>query len=154
MLKLYPEVTGILFEMPQMLPAARENMAAEGLVARCEFVSGDFFESVPADCDHYMMQLVMHDWDDEACIRILRTVRRNMPAGARVLVVEAVLEPDSEQNNGQLRASDLLMLVLTGSGRERTKAQFAAVFEASGIHLSRDVTLPSLAHVFELTALA
>ncbi|MEO6795735.1 MAG: methyltransferase [Candidatus Dormibacter sp.] len=153
-LKRYPQVKGILFEMSQMLPEARDNMAAQGLAARCEFVGGDFFQSVPGGCDHYMMQVVLHDWDDDACVRILRNVRRAMPPGAKVLVIEAVLEPGSEPDNWMLRATDLLMLVLTGSGRERTKEQFATVFETAGLGLVRDVTLPSLSHIFELEALA
>ncbi len=96
----------------------------------------------------------MHDWDDNAYARIFGNVKRAMPAGAKVLVIENVLKPGSEQDNWALRASDLLMLVLTGSGRERTKEQFTAVFETAGFRLARDVTLPSLAHVFELSTLA
>ncbi|MGI8609789.1 MAG: methyltransferase [Candidatus Dormibacteria bacterium] len=150
-LQLHTGVTGVLFELPQMLDAARANISARGLADRCEFVGGDFFESVPGGCDHYMMQAVLHDWDDQACIQILGNVRTSMPAGARLLVIEALLETESERTNGLLRAIDLLMLVLTGSGRERTKPQFEALFKSAGFELTRDLTLPSLAHVFELS---
>ncbi|MGI8609363.1 MAG: methyltransferase [Candidatus Dormibacteria bacterium] len=150
-LQLYADVTGVLFEVPQMLAAAQANISARGLADRCEFVGGDFFEAVPSGCDLYMMQAVLHDWDDQACTRILGNVRQSMPAGARLLVIEALLETDSERNNGLLRAIDLLMLVLTGSGRERTKPQFESIFKSAGFDLTRDLTLPSLAHVFELS---
>ncbi|MDQ6885556.1 MAG: acetylserotonin O-methyltransferase [Candidatus Dormibacteraeota bacterium] len=153
-LKRYPDIEGVLFEVPAMLPAAREMLAAEGLADRCELVGGDFFQSVPGGCDHYMMQVVLHDWDDNACAQILGNVRKVMPPHAKVLVIEAVLEPGSERDNWTLQATDLMMLALTGSGRERTKEQFAAVFQAAGLSLSRDLTLPSLSHLFELTARA
>lgn len=150
-LKRYPNVMGLLFEVPEMLPAARETMAAQGLADRCEFVGGDFFESVPGGCDHYMMQAVIHDWDDNSCAKILGNVKSAMPAGGKLLIIESVLEPDRGRDYWTLRATDLLMLVLTGSGRERTKEQFTAVFDAAGFRLAREATLPSLAHVFELT---
>jgi hypothetical protein len=148
-LKSHPQVSGVLLELPEVLASARENLAAQGLGDRCECVAGDFLKSVPSGCDHYMMQFVLHDWNDDLCCSILTNVKTAMPKDGKILVIEAVLEDDGS-DPWTLRASDLLMLVLTGSGRERTREQFAALFQTAGLHLIRDVTLPSLLHVFEL----
>ena len=72
-----------------------------------------------------------------------------MPKDGKVLIIEAVLE-ENGRDRWTLPATDLLMLVLTGSGRERTRGEFAALFQRSGFRLVTDVTLPSLLHVFEL----
>ena len=148
-LKAHPNVNGVLFEDPAVLAAAKENLATQGLADRCEFVGGNFLESVPTGCDHYMLQLVLHDWSDDFCATILRNVKSAMPRDGKILVIEGVLEGNG-RDPWTLRASDLLMLVLTGSGRERTRDEFVALFQRTGFRLARDVTLPSLAHVFEL----
>lgn len=145
----HPNVNGVLFEVPEVLAAAKENLAAQGLGDRCEFVGGNFLESVPTGCDHYMLQFVLHDWGDDSCATILGNVKTAMPSNGKVLVIEAVLEEDG-RDPWTLRASDLLMLVLTGSGRERTRDEFAALFQRTGFRMARDVTLPSLLHVFQL----
>jgi len=148
-LKAHPNVNGVLFEDPAVLAAAKENLATQGLADRCEFVGGNFLESVPTGCDHYMLQLVLHDWSDDLCATILRNVKSAMPRDGKILVIVGVLE-ENGRDPWTLRASDLLMLVLTGSGRERTRDEFVALFQRTGFRLARDVTLPSLAHVFEL----
>jgi hypothetical protein len=148
-LKVHANVHGVLFETPEVLAAARQNLATQGVVDRCELVGGDFLESVPAGIDHYLLQFVLHDWSDDSCATILGNVKTAMPPDGKVLVIEAVLE-ENGRDPWTLRATDLLMLVLTGSGRERTREEFAALFERTGFRLVRDVTLPSLLHVFEL----
>ncbi len=148
-LKANPNVNGVLFEDPAVLAAAPENLASQGLADRCEFVGGAFLESVPTGCDQYMLQLVLHDWSDGFCATILRNVKSAMPHDGKLLVIGGVLDKDG-RDPWTLRASDLLMLVLTGSGRERTRDEFAALFHRAGFRLARDVTLPSLAHIIEL----
>ena len=148
-LKVHPNVNGVLFEVPEVLAAAKENLATQGLADRCEFVGGNFLESVPTGCDHYLLQFVLHDWSDDSCATILGNLKTAMRRDGKVLVIENVLEANG-RDPWTLRASDLLMLVLTGSGRERTRDEFAALFQRTGFRLARDVTLPSLAHVFEL----
>ncbi|MDQ6720129.1 MAG: acetylserotonin O-methyltransferase [Candidatus Dormibacteraeota bacterium] len=150
-LKANPNVVGVLFEVPQVLAAGKETLATQGLTDRCEFIAGNFLESVPTGCDHYVLQFVLHDWNADSCAAILGNVKAAMPSNGRVLVIEAVLDGNG-RDPWTLRASDLLMLVLTGSGRERTRDEFAALFERSGFRLARDVTLPSLLHVFELVS--
>jgi hypothetical protein len=92
---------------------------------------------------------VVHDWDDDSCVRILSNVRTAMPAAGRVLVLEQEL-PDHDGWH-LAKALDLEMLVDTGAGRERTGAQFEALFERAGLRVTRRGALPVLT-IFELAA--
>jgi hypothetical protein len=149
LLTTYPRLHGVLFELPEVLIDATQNLTDMGLGDRCDFMAGTFLESVPGGCDHYLLQFVLHDWSDDVCVTILGNVKAAMPNDGRILVIEAALEDDG-RDAWTLRATDLLMLVLTGSGRERTRSDFTALFRRAGLRTVSDVTLLSLLHVFEL----
>ena len=53
-------------------------------------MGGDFFTSVPAGADAYILKYIIHDWDDERAIAILRRCRAAMGAGATLLLIEHV----------------------------------------------------------------
>lgn len=71
-LKSNPRMRGILFDVPAVIEGARARLAAEGIADRCEFIAGDFFESVPGGGDAYILKWIIHDWDDERALTILR----------------------------------------------------------------------------------
>jgi hypothetical protein len=119
-----------------------------GVRDRCDIVGGDFFQEVPSGCDLYTLLAIVHDWNDSAVTEILANVRRAMPPGGKVLVVEAVLPENHSYDFANF--SDLLMLVLSGSGRERTEDRFAEVFAGAGLRVARIIKLPSLFRLFEL----
>ena len=150
-LQRHPTVRGVLFELDALHEQAAKTFATRGVTDRCELVTGDFFVSVPTRCDVYVLQAVIHDWDDEQCVTILANVRKVMPPGGRLLVIENMLDADGREKDKLTRGFDLLMLVLTGAGRERTRAQFEMLFARAGLRLERDTTLPPLLHV--LTAM-
>ena len=80
-LRANPKLRGVVFDLPRLAEGARREIAAAGLADRCEFVGGDFFETVPAGADAYMLKHVIHDWDDAKATRILAHVpRRDGPA--------------------------------------------------------------------------
>ena len=112
----HPAVRGVLFELDALHEEARAALAGRGVGDRCELVAGDFFSSVPGGCDVYILQAVVHDWDDDSCVTILTNVRQAMPAGGRVLVIESLLDADGREKDKLTRGFDLLMLVLTGCG--------------------------------------
>jgi hypothetical protein len=141
-LKANPQTTGILFDLPAVLAGARDRVAAEGLSERCELVGGDFFEAVPRGGDAYLLKWILHDWDDERALRILRNCRQAMTAPARLLVLEVVL-PDRSPASPAGAVNDINMLVLTG-GRERTESEYRAMFAAAGFQLVR--LFPTGAH--------
>ena len=77
-LKRYPAMRGVLFDRPAVIERARANLEAAGLAGRCEVVAGDFFESVPAGADAYLLRHIIHDWDDDKSVAILRNCRPAM----------------------------------------------------------------------------
>jgi len=99
--------------------------------------------------DAYLLSHIIHDWDDERSVAILRTIRRAAEPGARLLVVEAVIPPLNAPSFGKLL--DLEMLVLPG-GVERTETEYRGLFAAGGFRLTRVVpTAVAAANVIEGT---
>jgi orsellinic acid C2-O-methyltransferase len=149
-LEAYPTARGVLFDMPHAISRAREHLAGRGLAQRCEFLSGDFFASVPSGADLYVLKTVIHDWPDDRARDILRSCARAMPAGARLLVVERLmperLEP-SQENRGLARV-DLHMLVALGA-QERTLAQMLELLNSAGFRQVRRIGTPSEFQILE-----
>jgi len=127
---------GILFDQPHVVSGATATFEAAGVAERCEVVGGSFFDVVPGGGDAYMMRSVLHDWDDANCVRILRCVATAMPIDARLLVIDRLVAPPNE--GAETKLSDLNMLVSPG-GLERTREEFAALFEQAGLRLARVV---------------
>jgi hypothetical protein len=119
--------------MAHTIEDARRHFTERGLADRCEFLSGDFFESVPAGADVYLLKSVIHDWDDERARAILRTCRSAMSPGARLLVLERMLPARMQPipAHQALARSDLNMRVMLGA-QERTEAEFAELLHAAG----------------------
>jgi len=130
----YPTVQGILFDLPDGVAAAAAGLG--GPLPRCKLVAGDFFESAPQGADVYLMKKVLHDWSDDDAVRILANCRRAMAPGGRVLVAETVVPPGNAPD--PIKVMDVNMLVVTG-GRERTAAEFAALFARAGLTAGRVV---------------
>ena len=133
-LKKNVEVRGIVYDRPDVIEGARANIDTQGLLERCECIGGDFFESIPAGGDAYLLSSIIHDWDDERSLSILKNCRRVMRAEAKLLLVELVIPVGDEPSFGKLL--DLEMLVNFG-GQERTEDEFRALLQASGFTLSR-----------------
>jgi hypothetical protein len=133
LLEKHAHTCGVLFDRPSVAAEAAPLLAAAGLGDRCEVVAGDMLESVPSGCDLYLLKFVVHDWNDEAALRILRACRRAMTPSARLVVIERLIGPPNERLAAKL--SDLNMLVGPG-GRERTLEAFRALFAAAGLRLT------------------
>ena len=101
--------------------------------ARLSFVAGDMFADVPA-ADTYVVKTVMHDWDDASCVRMLKNCRARLAEGGRILGVDNVLPPMGDTGASGTKLLDLLMLVSL-PGRERTEAEWRALFAAAGLAL-------------------
>jgi hypothetical protein len=144
-LKKYPQIRGKLFDLEHVLAGAGPQIEKAGVKSRCETVSGDFFKSVP-EADAYVMKHIIHDWNDEKALTILKNVHRAASAKARILVVDAVLVPGNEPNLAKWL--DVEMLMLPG-GRERTQEEFAKLFAQAGFKLTRVVPTKSPVSVVE-----
>ena len=152
-LRLHPEVAGVLLERPGMLELAEEYLADRGVSDRCELVEGDFFASVPAGGDVYVLKSVLHDWDDERCLAILRSCRAAMDEAARLVIVELILPERITPSGPALSAAllDLIMLAYAG-GRERTEAEFAQLLDQASLRLARTVELSAGPQLLEAVA--
>jgi hypothetical protein len=139
-----PRLRGILFDIPAVIDGAKPRIEAAGLIERCQLVGGDFFQKVPAGGDAYLLKWIIHDWDDERSVAILRNCHAAMSDGGKLLLVERLIPErvTSSATPGQEPAfADLNMLVLTG-GRERTEDQFRALLEAARFKLTRIIPTP------------
>jgi SAM-dependent methyltransferase len=134
----YPRLRGIVFDRPEAAEGARRRIAEAGLAERCRVVAGDFFESLPAGADACLIKHVIHDWNDEQSAAILRNCRRALGPEGRVLIAEGVYPPriDTSPESRGAAANDVNMLVATG-GRQRSEAEFRALYAAAGFELTR-----------------
>jgi hypothetical protein len=139
-LMAYPKMRGVLFDLPHASEGGQKTMADARLSNRCEVVSGDFFRSVPSGCDAYILSRVIHDWDDERAVAILKVVRDALPAKGRLLLFETMIRSDKRLSYPLL--SDLNMVIRTG-GCERTLAEYRALYKAAGFNLSRSIKTAS-----------
>ncbi len=139
-LRANPHLRGILFDLPSVVDGAKSILEAEGIAERCELVGGDFFESVPRGGDAYVLKIILHDWDDEHAVAILKNCHRAMEPQRTLLVVERPIPPGNHPFPGKY--TDLNMLVLV-RGRERTVAEYQLLFEAAGFRLTRSIPTPS-----------
>ena len=138
-----PTLRGIVFDSPSGSAEASRELEASGLAERCEVRTGDFFRSVPGGADAYILKNVIHDWDDERSLTILRNCRQAISADGRLLLIERVTPAQIGASAGHRRWAmvDLHMLVMLG-GRERTEAEFQALFAAAGFQWQRTLSLP------------
>ena len=144
-LKRHKEVKGILFDLPEVINRARQNITSTGLNDRCRLETGDFFESVTKGGDAYIMRHIIHDWSDQDAVAILSNCRKAMNQGGKVLVVEAVIQEGNEPSPFKLL--DITMLMV--GGKERTRKQFESIFSQAGLKLNRVVPFQNDLSVIE-----
>jgi SAM-dependent methyltransferase len=145
-LRRHPQLRGILFDLGHVVGRASSGMQASGLAERCSVIEGNFFESVPAGADAYLMRHIIHDWTDEQSIKILSNCRKVIPPQGRVLLVEFNVPGANQAALG--KDADILMMAFPG-GMERTEAEYKTLFEQSGFRLSKVTTTKSAVSVFE-----
>lgn len=129
MMRANPDLRGGVFDLPHVVPDAEAAARKDGLQERFTAFGGDFFESVPP-ADLYVLKYVLHDWDNESCIRILKNCRASLQEGGRIIVIDYLVGELGAPGPAPLM--DLNMLVMTG-GRERDLAEFDALFQSAGL---------------------
>lgn len=146
-LSAHQGVRGVLFDQPQVV-ANMTGIEASAIRERCEPIGGDFFESVPAAADAYIMKRILHDWDDEAAIRLLLRCREAMNTDARVLVIDAVMQAGNAPDPNKFM--DVSIMALT-RGRERSETEFQRLFTEAGLRCTEvfPTELPSTLSIIE-----
>ena len=148
LLSSQPTLKGAVLDLEEARAGALETFAEAGISDRAEFIVGDFFESVPSGFDVHLITAVLHDWGDDACVQILRNCVAALEPNGRIIVVDSELVPGAR--NAFAQSTDALMLAFTPGGRERTSAQFNAMWELAGLRCVGQETLPSLLTRYEL----
>ncbi len=145
-LKKNPQMRGILFDAPQVIEGAKSHVEESGVGDRCQLIEGDFFKAVPEGGDAIVMKWIIHDWNDEQSVTIMKNCHRALPENGKMILIEAVVPATSEPHFSKF--IDLNMLVMTG-GRERTEEEFRKLYEVSGFRLTRIVPTESPFSVVE-----
>ena len=145
-LKKTPQLKGVLFDLPEVIKGAPELLEEEGVAARVQLESGDFFETVPKGADAYMMKFIIHDWDDERSLKILKNIHRDSAPNARLLLFEMVVPAGNEPHFSKIQ--DLEMLVSPG-GVERTEREYKELLEQAGFQLRRVIPTKSPLSIVE-----
>ncbi len=146
MLRANPALHGALFDLPHVVAGAEPVLRAAGVADRCEIVGGDFFTMAPPEGDLITLHHILHDWDDERSVMILRACAQALRPQAKILVIEAVITPGA--NAMPTLFLDINMMVMNG-GRERTAAEFERLFTAAGLRLTRIIPLRAEASIIE-----
>jgi hypothetical protein len=148
LLRADPDLHGILFDRPNVIENTLAAAGKSGLPERVTAVGGDFFESVP-EADLYILKHILHDWDDAACISILKNCQCSLCPGGRVAVIELLVGEIGEP--GLAPMFDVTMLVM-GGGRERSQTEYRELFESAGLRISSVIPTKSPMVIFEAVA--
>jgi hypothetical protein len=141
-----PGTSCVIFDQPHVVVGARAAMADFGVADRATVVGGDFFEAVP-EGDGYVLSWIIHDWDDERALTILRNCRQSIAPGGRLLLIEAVVPAGDEPHFAKV----LDAVLMTMGGVERTEAEYADLLARAGFRLERVVPTMAPLSVLEAT---
>jgi hypothetical protein len=133
LLRANPNMQGILFELPHVIADFKDALESSGLGDRCTLVAGDFFESIPTGSDLYILKHILHDWDDERCIAILKKCHQAMTSDSKLLIIERIVSIGNQPDPAKI--NDLEMMAVTPNGKERTEHEFQALFQSAGFAL-------------------
>jgi hypothetical protein len=146
-LKKYPRMRGVLFDLEHVIKGAGPRIEAAGVKDRLKTEHGDFFKAVPAGGDAYIMKHIIHDWDDDPALVILRNIHTAMGSRkGRVILLETVVPGLNVPHYSKVL--DLEMMAMPG-GRERTEEEFRQLFAKAGFELTRVVPMESALSVIE-----
>ena len=133
-LAAHAEMKGVVFDLPVVQAAAAQLIGKYAMAERCQFIAGDMFVGVPTGGDIYLLNKILHDWNDDKMVQILYRVRAQLSVHARLIVIERVMPMEVAAQSGRLVLADLNMLCIN-EGAVRTEQEFAALFEQAGFTL-------------------
>jgi C-methyltransferase len=147
-LERHANLRGQLFDQPQVIERAQAIEASTALQGRLSYIAGDFFQAVPGGADTYLLKGVLHDFDDERCMQILKNCRRAMQPPSKLLIIERLVSPDNLAH--QAKTIDVLMMVLLG-GRERPASAWADLLRGADFQLRQQLSTDSEFTISEAT---
>ena len=136
LLERYPHLHGIVVDLPDVIAMARARLSPmSGIASRLECVGADMFVGVPRG-DTYVLKHIIHDWDDDRCVRLLTNCRESMEGNGRSFCVDAVLPAMGDTTGAAAKILDIMVMLAVG-GRERTRDQWEGLFGTAGFRISR-----------------
>jgi hypothetical protein len=132
LLSKYRNMHGTLFDLPQVVGDAGKLPDVNSFGGRLHIVAGSFFDDVPGGGDLYTLKNILHGWNDEECIRILKNIRKVSGDKSRLMIIEAIVEGYNRPSWSKM--SDIFMMAGL-DGRERTRDEFRSVIEQSGFRI-------------------
>ena len=126
-----PMMKGVLFEQPHLMEKAQQLLAKAGVLERCELKQGDIFKSIPAGGDAYLLKYIIHNWEDEPAISILKNCHQSMKQSDKLLIIEAVIPPE----NQPFKTKFLDLEMICSSGKESKKEKIKNILNKAGFEL-------------------
>jgi len=111
------------FDLPPVEPIAKKHIAASGLEGRVTTASGDFFKDPLPKADVITMGMILHDWNLEKKMHLIRSAYEALPVGGALIVVEALID-DARRKNLQGLLMSLNMLIEFGDAFDYSGADF------------------------------
>ena len=145
-LQSYPKLKGILFEQAYSIEKARNLLRQEGVIERCELISGSFFESVPMGADIYLLKKILLNWDDRKVVEILKTCHQAMSAKSRLLIIDRILEKSRWKDN----FADLNLWMIS-SGKIRAETEYELLLKRAGFQINRVIETQCMESLIEAT---
>jgi hypothetical protein len=147
-LEKYPDIRGIVFDLPEVIDAAPTHLPVrnEGVARRMSYVAGDMFNDVPA-ADAFVLKLILHDWDDAACAKLLANVTARLERGGRVIAIDNVMPPLGDVSDVPQKLLDVNMMLLM-PGKERTRVEWEALYRSAGLAITAMVPVPDAFNMF------
>lgn len=149
--RAYPFIRGINYDLPHVVATASS-------LSGVQHVGGDMFETVPTG-DAIFMKWIMHDWNDEDCIKILKNCRKAIPDTGKVIIVDVVLDADQGDNTDKKRKKavdpivgtvfDLVMVAHSSGGKERSEKEWKRILLEGGFSRYNIIEIPALQSVIE-----
>jgi len=149
LMKANPRLHGIVYDVPAVAEQAAQAARTLGLEDRLTAVGGNFFNSVPAGGNIYLLRYVLHDWNDAECVQILQNCRNAMTGNAKLYVLEMVVSSTAE--DPVVAMQDLNMLAVL-HGRERSLAEFDRLFDQAGLKRTAAIATNSPMWIIEAMA--
>ncbi|MGD9288484.1 MAG: methyltransferase [Desulfobacterales bacterium] len=134
----YPHIRGYVADLPGAVVSAEKSIAKAKIGDRCKAIPYDFHEEIPPACDAYFLVNILHDWDDETCIRILKNIAKAMDADTRMWIIEYIIEPGPGFSVAKLLDIEVLVM---GGGRERSIDEFNTLASTAGLKVSKIIPI-------------
>ena len=137
----YPQLRGVVFDLPETGALAREIVGASAAASRIEVIAGDFFADELPEGDIYSLGRILHDWTEPKGLALLKRIHDRLPSGGALLIAEKLLNDD--KNGPRWAVMQNLGMLLYTEGKERTLAEYKSLLTQVGFAEVTGATTPT-----------